>query len=51
MHTDHQSTYQTIIKAPVNKVWDALINPEMVKQYFFGSDQQTDWEIGSNIIW
>lgn len=51
MHTNHQSKYQTIINAPVDIVWSALINPEMVKQYFFGSNQKTDWKVGSQIIW
>jgi len=51
MQTNHQSKYQTIIKAPVDKVWEALTNPEMVKQYFFGSNQETDWNVGSKILW
>ena len=51
MQTEFKSTYQTIIKAPVEKVWDALINPEIVKKYFFGSNQETDWKIGSQILW
>lgn len=51
MITNNISTYKTIVKAPVEKVWDALVNPEIIKQYFFGSSQQTDWEIGSSIVW
>lgn len=51
MHTNHQSKYQTIVKAPIDKVWDALTNPEIVKQYFFGSNQETDWAVGSPILW
>lgn len=51
MQLNHQIKYQTTIKAPVEKVWDALINPEMVKQYFFGSSQESDWKIGSQILW
>jgi len=35
----------------VEKVWDALTKPELVRQYFFGSNQETDWRPGSNIIW
>ncbi|TXJ22482.1 MAG: SRPBCC domain-containing protein [Chitinophagaceae bacterium] len=31
--------------------WDALINPEMVKQYFFGSHQDTNWIVGSPVLW
>jgi uncharacterized protein YndB with AHSA1/START domain len=51
MQTNHKSTYRTVIHAPVEKVWDALTKPELVKQYFFGSTQQTDWKPGSSIIW
>lgn len=51
MITGNLSTYKTTINASVEKVWKALINPEMVKQYFFGSSQETDWEIGSSILW
>lgn len=51
MQTNHKSRYQTIIKAPIEKVWEALINPELVKQYFFGSNQETDWNVGSEILW
>lgn len=50
MITGNLSTYKTTIKAPVEKVWEALINPEMVKQYFFGSSYETDWKIGSSIL-
>lgn len=42
--TKHQTKYQTTVKAPLEKVWDALINPEMVRHYFFGSNQKTTWE-------
>lgn len=51
MQTNHQVKYQALIKAPIEKVWDALVNPEMVKQYFFGSHQETDWNEGSQILW
>lgn len=51
MQTNHQVKYRALIKAPIEKVWDALVNPEMVKQYFFGSHQETDWNEGSQILW
>lgn len=51
MQTRPKSTYQTTIKAPVGKVWDALTKSEIVKQYFFGSDQETDWKVGGPIRW
>lgn len=39
------------IAAPINKVWDALINPDMTKQYMFGCEPVTDWKPGSKLIW
>ena len=39
------------IKAPIAKVWDALTNPEMIKQYMFGTNVVSDWKVGSSIVW
>jgi uncharacterized protein YndB with AHSA1/START domain len=39
------------IKAPKSKVWEALTKPEIVKQYFFGTNLITDWKVGSKIRW
>ncbi len=39
------------IKAPIDKVWDALINPDKIKQYMFGTNAVSDWKEGSSIIW
>ena len=47
MQTHHLTSYTTIIKAPIEKVWDALTNPTIVKQYFFGTNLVTDWKVGS----
>jgi uncharacterized protein YndB with AHSA1/START domain len=38
-----------IISDPA-KVWDALINPEIIKQYLFGTNTITDWKVGSSIV-
>lgn len=39
------------INAPPSQVWEALINPEIIKQYFFGSEIVTDWKVGSPILY
>ncbi len=39
------------IKAPIEKVWDALTKPELVKQWLFGTDMKTTWEVGSEITY
>lgn len=39
------------IKAPVQKVWDALTKPEETKKYMFGCETISDWKVGSTLIW
>jgi uncharacterized protein YndB with AHSA1/START domain len=39
------------INAPVGKVWDALTNPEAIKQYMFGTNVISDWKKGGPIVW
>ena len=39
------------INAPAAKIWDALVNPEIIKQYMHGAQIATDWRVGSPIIW
>ena len=39
------------INAPFEKVWDALINPAMIKKYMFGATVESEWKEGSKIIW
>jgi len=41
---------ETLVNAPLEKVWDALTKPELVKQYMFGTDMSvTAWEVGGSI--
>jgi uncharacterized protein YndB with AHSA1/START domain len=39
------------IHAPASKVWEALTNPKLIQQYFFGAEIITDWKEGSPIIY
>src|ERR1700749_3458494 len=39
------------INAPAAKVWQALTDPTIVKQYFFGTNVRSDWKKGGKIIW
>ena len=50
MQNQFKTQYQTIVHAPISKVWDALTNPTLVKEYFFGSQLITDWVPGKSII-
>ncbi len=39
------------INASSKKVWDALVNPQSIKQYMFGTNVVSDWHEGSPIFW
>lgn len=39
------------VNAPVGKVWDAFVNPSMIKQYMFGTNVVSEWKEGSPIVW
>lgn len=38
------------IFATKEKVWDALTNPKVIKQYLFGTEAISDWKVGSTLI-
>ena len=39
------------IDVPKSKVWDALTNPKLIKQYLFGTEVTTDWQVGNSITY
>lgn len=39
------------IDAPVERVWNALVDPVAIKQYMFGTTVVSDWQEGSPIVW
>jgi len=51
MHQNLIAKASININASSEKVWDALVNPEAIKQYMFGTDVVSDWHEGSSIIW
>ena len=48
--TDLSVSTSTRIEAPAQDVWNALTTPEVIKQWFFGVDTETDWTPGSPIV-
>jgi uncharacterized protein YndB with AHSA1/START domain len=50
MKSDITGTASIVIDAPAEKVWEALTNPELIKQYFFGTDAISDWKEGSPLL-
>lgn len=51
MARGYEAISSITIRAPREKVWDALTNPEKVKQYMHGTEMSTDWMQGSPIVW
>ena len=51
MSKDRIAKATTTVDAPVTKVWDAFVNPRIIKQYMFGTDVASDWKKGSPITW
>jgi uncharacterized protein YndB with AHSA1/START domain len=39
------------INASKARVWDALVDPKAIRQYLFGADVKSDWQVGSAITW
>lgn len=39
------------INAPKNSVWEALTDPDMIREYLFGTNTITDWQKGSPITY
>jgi uncharacterized protein YndB with AHSA1/START domain len=39
------------INAPMDKVWDALVNPEKTKIYMYGCETVSEWTPGSLLLW
>jgi uncharacterized protein YndB with AHSA1/START domain len=40
--------YVTFIRTTPEKLWSALTSPDVMKQYWFGMHQETDWKPGSS---
>jgi len=51
MKNDLMAKASVTIDALISKVWDALVNPEAIKEYMFGTDVVSDWRDGSPITW
>jgi uncharacterized protein YndB with AHSA1/START domain len=50
MPRDITTETSTTIAAPAGRVWEALTTPDLIKQWFFGTDTETDWAEGSQIV-
>ena len=39
------------VKAPASAVWEALVDPDTIPRYMFGAEVESDWRVGSPIVW
>jgi uncharacterized protein YndB with AHSA1/START domain len=51
MNEDLIAKASVTIQAPLGKVWDALVNPQLIRRYMFGATVVSDWKEGSPIAW
>ena len=45
------ATAEITVNATAGKVWKALTDPAMIKQYMFGTTVTSEWKQGSKITW
>jgi uncharacterized protein YndB with AHSA1/START domain len=50
MATDKVFIKTVHVNATATKVWDALTNPDVIKQWLFGTNVISDWKVGSPIL-
>lgn len=50
MNHDLQVTGKITINASLERVWDIMTNPAIIKEYLFGTETITDWKKGSDIV-
>lgn len=51
MENNLTATNSIVINQPVEKVWQALTDPELIRQYLFGTEARSDWQKGSSITY
>ncbi len=39
------------VAAPAEKVWEALVTPSLIEKYMMGSQVESGWKEGSDIVW
>jgi len=51
MKNNFTAKAEILIGAPATRVWNALTDPEIIKQYLFGTTAISDWKVGSRILY
>jgi uncharacterized protein YndB with AHSA1/START domain len=50
MRNDLVATSSITVNASAEDVWKAITTPELIKQWFFGVDTESDWTVGSPLV-
>ncbi len=50
MQKGHVARQSIVVNVPIAEVWNALVNPEMIRRYMFGTTVVSDWQPGSPIV-
>jgi len=50
MNTALKASQSIEINATCESVWDTMTNPEKIKVYLYGTETNTDWKVGSPIV-
>jgi uncharacterized protein YndB with AHSA1/START domain len=48
-HVTTKSVYEVYIRAPQERVWEAITSPELTRLYYYGTEAHSDWQAGSRI--
>ncbi|MDB5102899.1 MAG: ATPase [Fibrobacteres bacterium] len=51
MKKDYIAKTSISIDVAAAEVWDALVNPDTIKQYMFGTEVDSNWVEGNPITW
>jgi uncharacterized protein YndB with AHSA1/START domain len=51
MRREYVATSTIVIEAPTSRVWTVLTDRDAIKEFMFGTDVVTEWEVGGPIVW
>jgi uncharacterized protein YndB with AHSA1/START domain len=49
--SDPKHVYEVYVRATPEQVWQALTDPELTKQYYYGNTVESDWKPGSPLVY
>ena len=48
---EHVAHASVTVEASPAKVWNALVDPEVIRKYMMGANVVSDWKEGSSVVW